>query len=277
MQNRPFKLCTTSFIVPDNIIPNVEKFGPYFDEMELLVFESQPKSVLPTAADIDTLVKLSEQHQVTYNVHLPVDISLGAKSRVEQQDACQTLVQVLDLLRPLNATTHTLHLDLPAAARSFFNESGQENKKWFTWWKKDLENGLDDVLAQISRPDILSIETLGYPFEWIEDLVVRYQLPVCIDIGHGIKYGEDWAAIAGRHPFRVPIVHLHGVDLFSHPVKDHLSLDRLDKPIWFQVLDFLNTYTGVVSLEVFSLEKLTQSLTLLKRYYSDIPQLDISS
>jgi hypothetical protein len=39
---RLFRLGTTSFIVPDHIIPNVMKLGYFFDEIELLVFESDP-------------------------------------------------------------------------------------------------------------------------------------------------------------------------------------------------------------------------------------------
>ncbi|RLB86435.1 MAG: sugar phosphate isomerase/epimerase, partial [Deltaproteobacteria bacterium] len=60
MPDRPFRLGTTSFIYPDHLLPNVRQIGPFFDEIELLVFESQSKGVLPSRADIRELGQLSE-------------------------------------------------------------------------------------------------------------------------------------------------------------------------------------------------------------------------
>ena len=54
MMEKRFKLGTTSFIFPDHIIPNVRKLGAFFDEIELLVFESQPEDVLPSNEDVQT-------------------------------------------------------------------------------------------------------------------------------------------------------------------------------------------------------------------------------
>ena len=59
LPDRPFRLGTTSFIYPDHIIPNVQKIGRFFDEIELLVFESSPKGVLPSREEIRVLEQLS--------------------------------------------------------------------------------------------------------------------------------------------------------------------------------------------------------------------------
>jgi len=78
--DKPFKLGTTSFIFPDHIIPNVKKLGPFFDEIELLIFESQPAFVLPSKDEIKELLYLSQKHDLTYNIHLPIDVSLTCES-----------------------------------------------------------------------------------------------------------------------------------------------------------------------------------------------------
>jgi hypothetical protein len=71
----PFKLGTTSYIYPDGYTQNVKMLAPYVDEIELLLFESAPDS-LPSNHEIKKLLLLSNEFDLTYNVHLPTDISL---------------------------------------------------------------------------------------------------------------------------------------------------------------------------------------------------------
>ncbi len=271
--DRNFKLCTTSFIVPDHIIPNVKKLGPYFDEIELLVFESQPASVIPTKQDVQTLVQLAGEHELTYNVHLPVDISLSQGTLEGKKKAVHTLLNVLDRLAPLNATTHTLHLDLPKDILPEDIQLDSLKTSQLSSWKKQLGKTLDDFLSQLEDPSIISIETLDYPFSIIEDIVLEKKIPVCLDMGHAIMHGYDWMDIVQTHKDRLPLVHLHGVDFSTMPVKDHVSLNRLGEQILAQVLSFLKSYTGVVSLEVFNLKNLTRSLAILAKYFTNIPKL----
>ena len=48
----PFTLATTSFIYPDDYVPNVRRLGPYLDEIELLCYES---AHLPARGTIEEL------------------------------------------------------------------------------------------------------------------------------------------------------------------------------------------------------------------------------
>ena len=73
----PFKIGTTSFIYPDHYIPNVKMLGPYLDEIELLLFESTGTDALPSKSVIAELSRLAKDFDLTYNVHLPTDISIS--------------------------------------------------------------------------------------------------------------------------------------------------------------------------------------------------------
>ena len=53
---------TTSFIYPDHYARNVQLIGPFFDEIELLFFESRFEDSLPSRKDIQELKDLSAQH-----------------------------------------------------------------------------------------------------------------------------------------------------------------------------------------------------------------------
>ncbi|MFN2437534.1 MAG: cobamide remodeling phosphodiesterase CbiR, partial [Desulfotignum sp.] len=99
----------TSFIYPDHILPNVRKIGAQFDEIELLVFESIPKTVLPGKAEIAELAALSRDLDVGYNIHLPTDISLTHGALHHRQKAADTIARVVALCEPLAPSTHTLH------------------------------------------------------------------------------------------------------------------------------------------------------------------------
>ena len=73
----PFRLATTSYILPADIIPNIRYLAQYVDEIELLFFESGGESNLPSPGDIREMARLASDLDLTYNVHLPTDLFFG--------------------------------------------------------------------------------------------------------------------------------------------------------------------------------------------------------
>ncbi|MFA5902890.1 MAG: hypothetical protein WC836_03080 [Desulfobacula sp.] len=114
-------------------------------------------------------------------------------------------------------------------------------------WTNATREGLKVFLSGISNPEIISVETLDYPFSYIEPLIREFHLSVCVDAGHQIRYGYDPFQPFDTYKSRIPIIHLHGVDGSGGIKKDHKALD------------------------VFSLESLNRSLLVLSRYFQDIP------
>ena len=106
----PFKICTTSFIYPDHYVPNVKMLGPYLDEIELLLFESQGIDALPSRTDITELCRLAGEFNLSYNVHLPTDISISDPNPARQQQAVDTLIKISDLVQPLDPSALILHV-----------------------------------------------------------------------------------------------------------------------------------------------------------------------
>lgn len=256
----PFRLGTTSFIFPDHIIPNVEKLGPFFDEIELLVFESQPPTSLLGEREVQTLLSLSRKLDVTYNIHLPVDVSLTHPSSAEREKAVGILSQVISLFSTLNPSTFTLHLDMVHKTDSqTLQMDNQDIKKW----QNRVEKSLGSLLTHIKSPELISIETLDYPFKVVEPLINEFHLSVCLDAGHQIKYGHDLLKTYESHRDRITIIHLHGVDFSQPKVKDHVGLNVLKEPYISQIKTILNDFKGVVSLEVFKRADLNNSLTWL--------------
>ncbi len=252
-----FKLSTTSFIYPDNIIPNVKKLGSVFDEIELLIFESMPLKVLPSVQEIQELKYLADEFGLTYNVHLPVDISLTAVSKSQRDQAVEIILNVLDLVSPLDVTTHTLHLEYQGINIGIDKD----------WYKRGFD-AMGKLVQSMEKPDIISLETLDYPFELVEPIIDKYDLSVCVDAGHLIKYGYSIKSIFEKYHDKIPLIHLHGVDFSKTPPRDHVSLDKTPGDKLVDTFEVLKKFHGVVSLEVFNKKDLVSSLAWLDTLFS---------
>lgn len=255
---KPFRLGTTSFIVPDHIISNVKQLGPYFDEIELLVFESLPQEVLPSRADVAELALLSQDMDISYNVHLPVDVSLTAEKRQDRKTAAEILARVVERLHPLSPTTHTLHLEMPCGS-----EAG---------WEDRAMDGLDLFLPRLDLPETVSLETLDYPPNLLDSFLEKHPVRLCLDAGHHFKYGHDPETTFDRYPDRIPVIHFHGVDFAPDRPRDHIGLDRLPRDMFDRSVRILERYSGTLSLEVFNLEDLNRSLDVLSSVFKGIPR-----
>ena len=275
---RPFKLGTTSFIYPGMIVPNVERLGRAFDEIELLVFESRPYkgiSVLPSKEEVESLAELSRELDVTYNIHLPVDVDLVDPAQREL--AVETLDRVVALMEPLNPSTHTLHLsmdrDLARRARdSHGTDPDSELASKLDRWHDNAMAGLQALAARIPDLKIFTVETLDYPPLLLAPILDAFPVQLCMDVGHHFKYDFDPTVSFERWGDRIPLVHLHGVAPRGDKIQDHIGLDRLNPEKFAGFIPLLASYGGRVSLEIFSLEHLNGSLGALASYFGGIPR-----
>lgn len=243
----PFRLATTSFIYPDHLAPNVRMLGPFVDEVELLFFESSPPDSLPRPAEIRELVKLAAEHHISYNIHLPLDLSLTARSPARRDAAIETLKTIFDLAAPLAPSTWTPHIPAEDAADNFND------------WHDRAAQSLSRLCPCYIAGADLSVETLSYPLEWIADIIAALDLSICLDIGHMSVYGMDWEAFYQKYAEKIPIIHLYGFET-TH---SHLGLDRLPLDIRRSIAAILKNFTGTVCLEVFSYDHLEASLKIL--------------
>ena len=252
----PFKIGTTSFIYPDHYIPNVKMLGPYLDEIELLLFESAGTDVLPSKSVITELSRLAQEFDLTYNVHLPTDLSISNQDPRHQNHAVETMIRVMELVYPLSPSSLTLHL--PYIEKSF----EEYNLKI---WQDRVHSNLEKILSTAVTKDKIAIETLDYSFELVDDIIVDLDLKICMDLGHLMVHGYDIEKVFNKYALRTPIIHLHGVEN-DH---DHTTLARLPEKLIAPVLRILKRFTGVVSLEIFSFENLNSSLKFLENRWEE--------
>lgn len=244
-QKYPFRLGTTSFIYPADYVSNVRQLAPLMDEIELLLLESNH---LPSHWEINELQALAQAHNITYNVHLPMDIDLGADNPTTCRQSVTSIAKAIDCVAPLHPTTQTLHLPFNHP-QSDFGYVGQ-------WQKRSMESLTWLLDATGVAADQISIETLDFSPDWLIPIVEMFDLSICVDVGHLILHGFDLKKVLDLFAARTTILHLHGVSAG----KDHLAVSHFAPDDFRTISHYLNSFKGSVSIEVFSLTQLEESM-----------------
>ncbi len=246
----PFRLGTTSYIVPAPILPNIRFLGPLVDEVEIVLFESGREHNLPGPAEVAEMGALGEDLELTYNIHLPTGLSLGSGSKAEKRRDCETILRFCDRTRPLRPAAWVLHLE----------EGGLDGPGSLEGWRDRLRASLRDLQAGGLDGSRTGVENLGYPLEWIRPVVEESGLSWCLDVGHLLARGEDLGEALAVMGGGVNMIHLHGL----MDGRDHRSAASVPDETWGTLRPFLAGYRGGLSLEVFSAEDLRTSLRALE-------------
>ena len=251
----PFSIGTTSFIYPEDYVPNVKMLGPYMENIELLLFESNHTDALPSKQVIQELAGLANDFNLTYNVHLPTDVSISSRDSQQQRKAVETIIRVVERINALSPTTLTLHV--PYNASSF---KADEVKRW---QERAIKN-LRKILSNGISGNLISIENLDYPFEILEPIISELDLAICLDCGHLFLHGDDIQAFFKTYLARIAIIHLYGVAKNHY----HGALDQMPEKLIVPTMQLLANFKGSVSLEVFSYAHLVASLKFIDQCFN---------
>ena len=253
----PFRLGTTSYIVPDDILPNVRFLADRVDDVQLILFESGDFSNLPSAAVIRELAAIGKDTDLTYTVHFPLDVFLGAGDEEVRLASVDTCRRIVDLCRPLAPQTFALHFsgDDP-------NDRGRIPSPDMPGWLDALDRSMGALVAEVEQPRRLCIETLAYPYSLIEDVVLAHDAGVCLDVGHLLRWEHDVMSHLERYADRTHLMHIHGVENGS----DHKSLEKLDPALLDAAFAVMVPKEGeyrALTVEVFNQPDFESSMELL--------------
>jgi sugar phosphate isomerase/epimerase len=249
-----FRIGTTSYILPDEILPNVEYLAALVDDVQLVLFETDEHgSNLPDATLRRRLNSLAEKHGLTYTVHLPLDLRLGDGGAATDVSLVKAR-RVIEATTELNPYAFTAHLDGQLLL-------GSPSPAELGCWQTNALRALEVVVGWLERPELLCIENIE---RWDAGVLapVIEALPVGLtaDIGHFWLQRTDPLAYLQRWGDRVRVVHLHGIDARDHASLAHVPSARLDP-----VVDLLlQRFEGVLTLEVFNWKDLESSLEALQ-------------
>jgi len=257
LKNRsPFRLGTTSYIIPADLITNVRFLAPYVDDIELVLFEADDESNLPDEKTISALNETACSNDLTYTVHLPLGLLLGAIDEQERRSSVKKALRIVELTCPLNPVAYVVHFE--------GERRGLIPSENMTGWTKGLRASVADLLDTGIQSHLFCVETLDYPFALVDPIVYEFELSVCLDIGHILLKGYPLDAYLAKYHDKIRVFHAHGI----RENKDHRDLGSLrdsDLALLFGYLQSCRSSPPVLTLEVFDENDFRLSLEVVER------------
>lgn len=260
MNKYPFRVGTTSYIIPADIVPNVKYLAGKVQDVELVLFEvDDGTNNLPSREQIAELKSIAAGNDLTYTVHLPIDLRLaddGSTRHVSLEKARR----VIDCTCELDPMAYVLHLD----GKSVRSGASPENMQR---WREHAIRSLEIVGAWAGEVQKLAVENMeGYPLDFYEPVLEKTAVSRTVDIGHLWLENHDPIAYLRNALPRTRVIHAHGID-----GRDHKSLMQVPKAKLRAVLNelFCFDYCGVFTMEVFSEDDFLTSCAAIKTAMND--------
>lgn len=251
----PFRLGTTSYIIPDEIIPNLHYLVQQVDDVELVLFESDEFSNMPEPSDVQTMRKLADSYGLTYTVHLPLDIRLGSADEAERSASVQKCQRVIDRMAPLDPFAWVLHLH--------GDQRGTTPSVNVPVWLAQNARSVEEIIQTTGSARAICVETLDYDYQLVAELIESFDLAVCLDIGHLVLNQYSVSTHLDRWLERTRVVHLHGV----RQEQDHVDISHLESATLDELISRLSQpcpVNRVVTLEVFGETEFADSINVLE-------------
>jgi len=261
MNNLPFRLGTTSYIIPDDILPNVRYLAGKVRDVELVLFEvdedengSPAYNNLPSPTVIEELNHLAGLYDLTYTVHLPLDLKLAGDGSAQDQSLVKAR-RVIEATRQLTPWAYVLHLDGKEVRHA-------TDPLVLQRWQDQAVRALEIVAEWAGGPEKLAVENLeGYPPDFNQPVLDRIPVSRCVDIGHLWLDGVPVLPYLEKALPRTRVIHIHGI-----AERDHASLSPVPASDLETVFQELTApYRGGLTLEIFSEPDFVSSLEALRR------------
>ncbi len=144
MTSYPFRLGTTSYIIPADILPNVRYLAGKVQDVELVLFEvDDGPGNLPSKEQIAELISIAADNDLTYTIHLPLDLRLADDGSLRHA-SLETARRVIDCTNTLDPWAYVLHLDGKAVRNGADPATMQR-------WQEQAVQSLEIVGAETCR------------------------------------------------------------------------------------------------------------------------------
>lgn len=268
MNKLPFRLGTSSYIIPDDILPNVRYLAGKVRDVELVLFEvdeednnEQAFNNLPSQQVIEELKRLAKLYDLTYTVHLPLDLKLANDDSTQDKSLIKAK-RVIEATRELDPWAYVLHLDGKDVRHATDLDVRQR-------WQDQAVRTLEFAAEWTGSFEKLAVENLeGYPPDFNFPVLDRVPVSRCVDIGHLWLDGVPVLPYLEQTLPRTRVIHIHGIGERDHHSLSLVSAEELDT-----VLKKLSeVYHGVVTMEIFSEGDFISSMEAIQQSFIRLQQ-----
>lgn len=254
LSDLPFRLGTTSYIIPDDILPNARFLAGKVRDIQLVLFELDDQSNLPDRALVNELNALAADNDMTFTVHLPLDLRLAADGEplhISLVKARRVIESTLDL----NPLAYVVHLEGKAERES--NDPDVLRR-----WKDQAVGSLRAAAGYCGDIKRLAVENLeNYPVTFNDAVIREAGSSRCVDVGHLWLDGHDPVDYLNGRLQETIIMHVHGIGKRDHQSLQLMPEEKIDS-LFQHLLEC--DYTGVLTLEIFSESDLAGSLSAVE-------------
>jgi sugar phosphate isomerase/epimerase len=256
MNTFPFRLGTSSYIIPADILPNAHYLAGKVKDIELILFEvDDGPNNLPTPDVIKELVQIAHEQDLTYTVHLPLDLKLGDDGS-ERDLSLVKAKHVIDCTCGLDPWAYVLHLD----GRSVRTSTDAE---LIARWQDHSVRALEIVSEWAGSAEKLAVENLEtYPLDFIQPVLDRIPVSRCVDIGHLWLDDHDPIPYLQAALSRTRVIHIHGIAERDHRSLAFMPQEKV-RAVWDELVRL--KYAGVLTLEIFSEEDFLSSMEVIEK------------
>jgi adenosylcobalamin phosphodiesterase len=255
---------TTSYIYPDNIIPNVRRLINLVDDIELVLFEGKDYSNLPSIDDVNTLRKISEETGISYTVHLPIDLDICSKDAEFRKFSLKRTIEIMKLTSPLNPRGYIVHLPRRNVIPERFNRGEVESEEM---WILRTTRSLSEIFIEFGNENIF-IENLSYSIKHILPLIEEFDFKLCLDISHTLKCSDNWEEVFDKNLTKIKVIHFYGP---KREGEEHTGLQNAERNFVKSAVDKIMSsgFSGLLTLEVFGTEDFFESKRILDEEISN--------
>ena len=247
----PFRIGTTSYIIPDDILPNVRYLAGQVRDIELVLFDIDEYCNIPDPEQCAELKTIAQDHGLSYTVHLPLNLDFSENG---QSLSIEKAMKVISAARCLDPHAYVCHLE----CKNIPPEPGPALEHW----QKQRIRAVNALSEASGIREKLAIENLEtYPIEWNGPVVHTCGTRVTLDIGHLFLQKLDPVPVIRQWLELTSVIHLHGVG-----TRDHQSLKFMPRETIRAVISELirGDYRGVLTLEIFNETDFRESMEMIR-------------
>ena len=254
----PFRVGTTSYIVQDNLIENLRFLADKVDEMQLVLFDTECGSNIPTPREIDELRRIARDTDTAFTVHLPGSIELGDPDPEVRRTSCELFKRVVNAITPLSPLGWILHI----VGSPEYSRRETIDPDRLTHQAERAHESLARLMPLFGSSRDLCIENIHTHFFIEPPFVEAFDTSACIDVGHLVCHGQNVEEHLNAWLPRCRVMHLHGTNGMG---EDHASLAHLPKSFLRKLFERLKEgpTPETVTLEVFGREDFEASMGAL--------------
>lgn len=254
----PFRVGTTSYVTNGGLVDNLRYLSDKVDEMQLVLFDSENYSNIPSQQEARELAKLSKDLGIALTVHLPVDIELGDPDPAVRRASSELFRRVVGITSPISPVAWIFH----AIGAAEFSRTGSLNPARLAAHTERTLEALASLMPVFNSPRDLCIENIHDHFSLEPPIIEAFDTSVCIDIGHLHNYRRDIKPHLSRWRDRARVIHIHATDREG---LDHASLEQFPPERLSSILSTLGSphIPETVTVEVFGNKDFLSSMKCL--------------